>query len=147
MAAVTICTDFGTEENKIYQCFYFFPISWPWSDGTGCHDLSFLNVELKPAFSLPSFTLIKRVFSSSLLSVIGVVSYAYLRLLIFLPAILIPAWDSSSLAFCIMYSAYKLNKQGDCSFKILFYRTSQRTVMYRVLALPVTKWTKLEQLK
>ena len=40
-------------------------------------------------------------------------SFAYLRLLIFLPAILIPACDSPSLAFHIMYSAYKLNKQGD----------------------------------
>ena len=44
---------------------------------------------------------------------IRVVSSAYLRLLIFLPAILIPACASSSLAFCMMYSAYKLNKQGD----------------------------------
>ena len=41
------------------------------------------------------------------------VSSNYLRLLIFLPAILIPACASSNLAFHIMYSAYKLNKQGD----------------------------------
>ena len=34
---------------------------------------------------------------------------AYLRLLIFLWAILIPACASSSLAFCLMYFAYKLN--------------------------------------
>ena len=26
--------------------FHCFPIHLPWSDGTGCHDLSFLNVEL-----------------------------------------------------------------------------------------------------
>ena len=38
---------------------------------------------------------------------------AYLRLLMFLLAILIPACASSSLAFLMMYSAYKLNKQGD----------------------------------
>ena len=38
---------------------------------------------------------------------------AYLRLLIFLPEILIPAWASSSLAFLMMYSAYELHKQGD----------------------------------
>ena len=38
---------------------------------------------------------------------------AYLRLLIFLLAILIPACASNSLAFPIMHSAYKLNKQGD----------------------------------
>ena len=40
-------------------------------------------------------------------------SSAYLRLLIFLPAILIPACASSSPAFLTMYSAYNLNKQGD----------------------------------
>ena len=28
------------------HCFHCFPIYFPWSDGTGCHDLSFLNVEL-----------------------------------------------------------------------------------------------------
>ena len=37
---------------------------------------------------------------------------AYLRLLIFLTAILVPACASTSLPFC-MCSAYKLNKQGD----------------------------------
>ena len=47
------------------------------------------------------------------LSAIKVVSSAYLRLLIFLLAILIPACASSSLAFCMMCSALKLNKQGD----------------------------------
>ena len=58
-----------------------------------------------------SFTLIKRLFSS--LSAIIVVSSAYLRFLIFLPAISIPACNSSSLAFHMMYFACKLNKQGD----------------------------------
>ena len=33
--------------------------------GTRCHDLSFLNVEFKPTFSLSSLTLVKRFFSSS----------------------------------------------------------------------------------
>ena len=56
----------------------------------------FWMLSFKPAFSL-SFTFIKRLFSSSLLSAIRVVSCAYLRLLIFLPAILIPACASSSL--------------------------------------------------
>ena len=40
------------------------PIYLPWSDGTGYHDLSFLNVELQANFSLSSFTF-KRLFSSS----------------------------------------------------------------------------------
>ena len=41
------------------------------------------------------------------------VSSAYLRLLIFLPEILISACASSSPVFLMMYCAYKLNKQGD----------------------------------
>ena len=75
--------------------------------------LVFWMLSFKPTFSLSSFTFIKRFFSSSLLSAIRVVSSAYLRLLIFLPAMLIPACVSSSPEFCMIYSAYKLNKQGD----------------------------------
>ena len=75
--------------------------------------LVFQMLEFQPTFLASSFTLIKGLFSSCLLSAIRVVSSAYLRLLIFLPAILIPVCDSSSLAFHIMYSAYKLNRQGD----------------------------------
>ena len=33
------------KKNKVYHCFHCFPIYLPWSDGTGCHDLSFMNVE------------------------------------------------------------------------------------------------------
>ena len=62
-------------------------------------------------FSLSSFSFIKRLFSSSSLSTITVVLSAYLRLLIFLLAILIPACASSSPMFLMIYSAYKLNKQ------------------------------------
>ena len=69
----------------------------------------FLMLSFKPAFSLSFFTLIKRFFSYSLLSVIRVVLSAHLRLLIFLLASLISACDSSSLAFHMMYSPYKLN--------------------------------------
>ena len=36
MAAVTICSDFGTQENKVCHCFHCLPIYLPWSDGTGC---------------------------------------------------------------------------------------------------------------
>ena len=74
--------------------------------------LVFWMLSFKPTFPLSCFTFIKRLFSSSL-SAISVVSSAYLRLLIFLPAILIPAHASSSPACLMMYSAYKLNKQGD----------------------------------
>ena len=75
--------------------------------------LVFWMLSFKPEFSLSSFTFIKRLFSSSSLSAIRVVSSAYLTLLTFLPAILIPAYAASSPAFCMMYSAYKLNKLGD----------------------------------
>ena len=43
MAAVTICIDFGAQENKIWDCFQFSPIYLPWSDRSRCHDLCFLN--------------------------------------------------------------------------------------------------------
>ena len=59
----------------------------------------------KSAFSLTFFTFIKRVFSSSSLSAIRVVPSAYLRLLLFLPAIMILVCVSSSPAFHMMYSA------------------------------------------
>ena len=55
----------------------------------------------------------QELFSSFSLSAIRVVSFAYLRLLIFLPAILIPACASSTVAFHMMHSALKLDKQGD----------------------------------
>ena len=74
--------------------------------------LVFWMFSFKPAFSLSSFNFIKKLFSSSLSAIKGV-SSAYLRLLIFLPEILIPACASSSPAFYMIYSACKLNKQGD----------------------------------
>ena len=75
--------------------------------------LAFWMLTFKPTFWLSFFTFIKRVFSSFSLSSIRVVSSAYLGLLIFLPAILIPACASFSPAIHMMLSAYKLNKQGD----------------------------------
>ena len=75
--------------------------------------LVFWMLSFNPNFPLSSFIFIKRLFISSLLSVIRVVSSAYLRLLIFLLATLIPACASSSPAVLRMYSAYKLNKQGE----------------------------------
>ena len=109
MAAVTICSDFGAQKDKVSTI-----------SSSICHEmmgpdtmiLVFWMLSFKPTYSLSSFTFIKRLFSSSLLSAIRVVSTAYLRLLIFLPAILVPACASSSPAFLMMYSVYKLNKQG-----------------------------------
>ena len=112
MAAVTICSDLGAPQNKVCHCFHCFLIIFHEMMGLdGILVLWMLN--FKPAFSFSSFTFIKRLFSSSLPSAIRVVFSAYLRLLVFLPEILIPACALSSLAFHMMYSAYKLNKQGD----------------------------------
>ena len=86
--------------------FHCFPIYFPWSDGTGCHDLRFSECWiLRQFFSLSPFTFIRRLFSSSSLCAIRVMSSAYLKLLIFLLTILIPACVLSRLAFHMMYSA------------------------------------------
>ena len=69
-------------------------------------------LSFKPGFSVSSFTFIKMLLSSSL-SAIKVLSSTYLRLLTFLLEIYIPVCASFSPAFLMMYSAYKLNKQGD----------------------------------
>ena len=94
MAAVTVHNDFGAQENKICHHFKFFCIYLSISHG----NLNFLNVKFWACF-FSSFIFIKKLFSSSSLSSIKVVSSAYLRLLIFLPVILIPAGSSSSPAF------------------------------------------------
>ena len=78
-----------------------------------CHEVMGSNAKIfifwmlsfKAAFSLFSFTFIKRLFCISLLSYIRVMSSVYLRFLIFFLAILIPACASSSLTFLMMYSA------------------------------------------
>ena len=120
MTAITVHSDFGSQENEIFHCFHIFPQSI-------CHEvmgrdamiLVFWMLSFKAAFSLSSFTFIRRLFSFSSLSAIRVVSSAYLRLLIFLPAILIPACDSSRLAFHMMYF-------GASGKGLRFYRKCKR---------------------
>ena len=113
MAAVTVHSNFGAQENKICHCFHFFPFYLSQSDGTRCHDLSFLKIEfLSQLFCFP-------LSPSSRGSLVPLHFlplewyHLHIRLLIFLLAILSPACDSSSPAFHMMYFAYKLNKQGD----------------------------------
>ena len=90
-------------QDKVSHCFPCFP--------SICHEvmepdamvLVFWMLNFKSAFSLSSFSFIKRLFSSSSLSAIRMVLSAYLRLLIVLPTILIPACASSSPAFLMMF--------------------------------------------
>ena len=110
MVAIAICSDFRAHKNKVPHCFHCFLIYLPWSDGTVCHDLSFLNVEFKASFFTP-FHFHKRLFRSSSLSAMRVVSSAYLRLLIFLLEILIPACTSSNRR--IIYISVNGAESGD----------------------------------
>ena len=113
MDAFTICSDFGSR-SKICHGFHFFPFYLPLSDGTGCHGCSFSDVE----FQVSILTLF--IHRQVPLHFLTLVSPAYLRLLIFLPAILIPACDSQSPEFCMVNPAWKLNKQ--CLFNIISFR-------------------------
>ena len=110
MAAVTISSDFGAPQDKICHCFRCSPIYLCKGIGQDAMILVFWMLSFKLAFSLSSFTFIKKLLNSSI-SAMKVVSSAYLRLFIFLLAILIPIGASSSLAFRVMYFACKLNKQ------------------------------------
>ena len=102
MAAVPICCDLGAQENSL-SLFPLF-LHLPWSDGTGCHDLHFLNVEFQTSF----FTLLFHLHLESLWF-----PFAFCRKsdvicisdVIDIPAILIPACAPSSLAFLMMYFA------------------------------------------
>ena len=136
MTAVTIHSDFRAQE-EICHYFTFSP--------SICHEVMgpdamilvlfcFLIFSIKLALSFSSFTF-KRLFSSSSLSAIRVVSSSYFRRLMFLPPILILAYNSSSLTFPMICSAFRLNKQGDgrqpcrTPFSIL----KQSVVPYRLL--------------
>ena len=78
-------------QNEVCHWFHCFPIYLQWSDGTRYHDLSFLNAESWANFSTLLLYHHQEAISSSLLSATRVVSSAYLRFLIFLPAVLTPA--------------------------------------------------------
>ena len=79
-AAVTICSDSGAQENKICHYFHFSPSICHEVTGLDAIILFFPMLSFKPASPLSPFTLIKRLFTSSSLSAIRVVSSAYLKL-------------------------------------------------------------------
>ena len=77
MAEITICSDFGAQRNKVWHCFHCLPSISHEVMGEDAMILVFWMLSFKPTFSLSSFTFIKRLFSSSSLSAIRVVSSAY----------------------------------------------------------------------
>ena len=62
MAAVTVHSDFGAHENKIYHCLLFFPFICYEVMGPDAMILGFWMLSFKPAFSLSSFTHINSLF-------------------------------------------------------------------------------------
>ena len=62
---------------KSFTASTFSPFYLPWSDETRCHNLSFCMLTFKPAFSLSSFTIIKRLFNFSSLSAIYLTLFGY----------------------------------------------------------------------
>ena len=76
MTAFTICSDFGAQEKKSVTASTFPPSICHEVMGPDAITLVFWMLSYQPSFSLSSFTLIKRLFSSSSLSAVRVVSSA-----------------------------------------------------------------------
>ena len=137
MAAINICSDVRAQEQEICHYFHFLLFYLPWSDGTGCYDLSFVfSIEFYARYFTLLFHPHQEALSSSSLCAFRVVSSAYMRLLIFLLEFLIPTWLSSSLAFGMMCSAYKLNNKQPCHIPFSIF--NQSVVPYKVLT--VASW-------
>ena len=96
----------------IFQCSTFFMVqlSNPYMT-TGKNMALSRHTFVSRGMSLLFFFFFFKALSFPFLSAIRVVLYLYLRLLIFLLAILIPAYDSSRLAFNMM-NGFKLNKHS-----------------------------------
>ena len=135
MAAVTNLSDFRAQEEEICHCFHLFPSICHEVMGLDAMILVSLILSFKPTLSLSSFTLIKRLFSSSsFLPLEWYHPYIWSCWYFFL-AILIPAYNSSSPAFPMM-----LNKQGDNKQPCYtpFSIRNQSLVPYKVIT--VASW-------
>ena len=113
-AAVTIHSDFEVQENKVCHCFHCFSIYFPRSGGTGCHDLSYLNVE----FSVSFFTLLFHLHQEAFQFLFAF--YLQGGVICISEVADISASNLDSNLYFIqpgisrdIYSAQKLNKQGD----------------------------------
>ena len=65
MARVTVCSDFGAQENQDCHCFHCFPNFCHEVMGPDAMIFIFWMLSFKPALSLFSFTFIKRLFNST----------------------------------------------------------------------------------
>ena len=53
VVAGTICSDSGPQKNKVYHCFHYFPTDLPWSEQTGSHQFSSLQLSFVRLFATP----------------------------------------------------------------------------------------------
>ena len=116
------------EPKKIVcHCFHCFPIYLPWSDGLDAMTLIFWMLSFKPTFLLSLFTFIKRLFSSTLLSAIRVVSLHIWGSWHFsqqsqFQLVLHPAWhftwSSMSISNCCFLTCIKVSQEAD---KVIWY--------------------------
>ena len=110
MAEISICSDFEAQKNKVSHCF---PIYLPWSDGTGCHDLSFLNVELQGNFFTLLFHFHQEAHYFFLTFCHQCCVICISEVIDISPSILDSSLGFIQSSILMMYTAYKLNKQGD----------------------------------
>ena len=109
MTAVIIHSSFGAQKNKVCHYSHFFPICFP-----DAVIFAFWMLSLKPAFSLSSFTFIKRLFIKFLFAFcIRMVIICICEVVDISSSNLIPACASASQVFHMMHCEYQLNKQGD----------------------------------
>ena len=113
MATVTICSDFEAQENEACHCFHCFSIYLPWIDGTRGYDLSFFECwALTQLFHSPlslssrsSLVPLHFLHKGGVICISEVIDISLGKL--------DSSLASSTPAFCMMYSAYKLDEQGD----------------------------------
>ena len=103
---------FRAQENKICHSFYFCPVCFPWSNGTGCHDLHFFSCWI---LSQPLHYPLSPLSRGSLVPV-HFLPLEWITCISEVVAIFpssLDSCDSGTSALCMMYSAQKLNKHCD----------------------------------
>ena len=124
MAAVTICSDFGAQKNKVWHCFHCFPIYFPWR--------LVMSDSLQPQWTAAHQASLSITNSQSLLKLMFIVlvmpsnHLILCHLLLLLPSIFPSIMVfSNELALCIRWSKYwsfslNISPSSECSGLISF---------------------------
>ena len=139
MAAVTICCDFGAQENKVCHCFHCFPTIWDEVMGPDAKIWVFWMLSFKPSFSLSSFIFIKRLLFSfyhkdGVICISEVIDIS-------------PGNLDSSLCFIQPWISHELNKQIDNiqRWHIPFQIWNQSVVPYPVASWPAYRFLRRQE--